>query len=485
MTRVLMREKTVNKMSVRYFEGLNLLILVAVFVANIFFQLSEVSSSLFLYAGTFVLLGMLCLLDKDDYIYLTVSLLSVLRFSQIFNISVINIITLVYFAEAYIFENEYRKGKDKRQLPKSIVLAGVVFILFCLIFILRDTQGFRMALASIKLLFFFIYIVDVFRNMKNKENAEKKFVNIQVYYVLGVLIAVFVALIFNPRYSVEAARMALSEGAINQLGISLASCLGFVAIGITKVKNIKEWAVLSVTALPLLYFCFETQSRTCIMGLIFIFSATTIFGCVKKESRKWTMLMVIACIVVFGGLLLFFDGTQFHESILETIDRFVNPKHDDISNGRFRLWQMYYDKIIGSPSLFFWGGILEDYNGVQAHNIFLEVFANFGLVGTVIICWLYVSVFCEIRTAICNIRNVKVRFLGFVPFVLVFFLGMSSHSLLNTEPTINFCLGAAMIYFYGECDERENNLKTDGEQSQDFLLLHRKNKNSKWLRRKN
>ena len=49
MNRVLKKEKTENKTSVRYFEGLNLWIFAAVFVANVFFQLSEVSSSLFLY----------------------------------------------------------------------------------------------------------------------------------------------------------------------------------------------------------------------------------------------------------------------------------------------------------------------------------------------------------------------------------------------------------------------------------------------------
>ncbi len=476
MTGILKKQKTEKKMSIRYFEGLNLWILAAVFVANIFFQLSEVSSSLFLYPGTFVLIGMLFLLDKDEYIYLTVSLLSVLRFSQIFNVSVINIITFVYFAKAYVFENEYKKEKEKRQLPRRVVLSGVVFILFCLIFILRDTQGFRMSLAAIKLMFLFIYIVDVFRNMKNEKEADKKFMNIQVYYVAGVLIAIFVALIFNPKYSIEATRMALSEGAVNNLGISLASCLAFVTIGITKVTNFKEWSVLSITALPLLYFCFATQSRTCILGMIFIFSTTFVFGCFRKESRVWVILMLVACVVVLGALVLFFEDTQIHKNVMETIERFINPKNDDITNGRFDIWKMYYEKISNSTELFFIGGKLKDYNGRPAHNIFIEVFANYGFFGTAIIGWLYISVFCEIKAAIVNVRKSRVRMLGFVPLALVFFLGMGSHSLLHTEPTINFCLGAAMIYFYGESEETENGLTDNKKQSEDLNRLSKKQK---------
>lgn len=459
MTRTFKKEKT-EKMSVRYFEGLNWWILAVVVVANIFFQLSEVSSSLFLYAGTFVLIGMLFFVDKDDYIYLTVALLSVLRYSQIFNVSVINIITFAYFFKTYVFENRYKKEKEKQQFPRNLVIAGTVFILFSLIYIISSIKT---TLTVVKLLFFLVYMVDVFRNMKSKEEAEKKFMSIQVYYVAGVLIAIFVSLVFNPSFSRDAARMSLSDGAVNQLGISLASCLAFVTLGMTKVTNIKEWSILAITALPLLYFCFETQSRTSIIGLIFVFVSVVILGVIQKKSRPWIILMVIASVVVLGGLILFTEGTQFHSSIMETIERFENPKNDDISGGRFDLWNIYISRFKNDFKLFLIGGNLQDYGGRQAHNMFLETITSFGIIGTSVFVWLYSVTFNEIRLAISAFGKRKIRLLGFVPFLLIFLMGMASHSLQNTEPTVNFCLGVAMIYLYGEDDFKNENYVDNGD----------------------
>lgn len=464
MDRVLTIRKTENKTPVRYFEGLKWWILAAVFVANIFFQLSEVSSSLFLYMGTFVMIGMLFFLDKDEYIYLTVSLLSVLRYSQIFNVSVINIITFAYFFKTYVFENQYKSEQEKGRLSRHIVIAGTVFILYSLVYI---TSDFRTTLTIVKLLFFLIYMVDVFRNMKDCKDPEKHFMSIQVYYVAGVLIAVLAATIINPGFSREAARMSLSDGAVNQLGISLASCLAFVTLGMTKVKNIKEWSVLAITALPLLYFCFETQSRTSIIGLIFIFGTTAFLGVFQKDARPWIIMMVIGSVAVLGGLILFAEGTELHENIMATIERFVNPKYDDISNGRFKLWELYINKFSDEPKLFFVGGTLEDFGGMQPHNMFIEIFANYGFFGFAIVSWIYVTLFFEIYKAASLGGKRKIRLLGFVPFALVFIIGMASHSLLNTEPTVNFCLGTAMIYFYGERVEEKSEINTK----------HRMNKN--------
>lgn len=460
MTGILKKTKTEQKMSVRYFEGLNLWILAAVLVANIFFQLSEISSSLFVYLGTFVLIGVMFFIDKDEYIYLSVSLLSVLRFSQIFGVSAINVITFAYFFKTYIFENQYKTERKKNRLPRGVVIAGTVFILISLIY---TTTYFKNVLANTKLLFFLIYLVDFFRHMENSKDADKKFMNVQVYYVAGVLIAILVALAVNP-HSMSTSRMELAyRSGSNMLAISLTFCLAFVTMGMTKVRNIKEWAILAITALPLLYFCFATQSRTSIVGMIVIFASVIIFSLRQKESRLWIIMMVIASVAVLGGLILFAEGTQIHTNIMETIERFTNPKNDDISNGRFDIWKLYISKLKLDYRLFFFGGSLSDYNNRQAHNMFIETFAGYGLFGTIIFFWLYTVVFCEIRDSIKSLGKRSVRLLGFLPFFLVFFIGMASHSLQNTEPTVNFCLGVAMIYLYGERDLDETHVDNRDE----------------------
>ncbi len=485
MNRILKKEKTENKTSIRYFEGLNLWIFAAVFVANIFFQLSEVSSSLFLYVGTFVMLGTLFFLDKDDYIYVFVSLLSVLRFSTIFDVSVINIITFVYFFRTYVFENEYKSEREKRRMPKTVVTAGVVFILYSLQYILNGNQALRMSFIAIKLMFFLLYMVDVFRSLTDRKTGAKKFMNIQVFYVAGVLIAVFTSILVNPAYSLDATRMSLAEDAgTNQLGISLAFCLVFVTMGMTKVRNFKEWCVLAITALPLLYYCFATQSRTCLIAMIITFAAVLTLGYGQKRARLWITLMGIASVAVLGGMILFTEGTQIHENIMGTIERFTDPRGNDISNGRFDLWQHYFDVFFNDMRLFFLGGPLDKYGGIQAHNMFIEIFALFGVFGAMIVFWMYGTVFYEIRKAVVSLGKGKIRLLGFLPLVVLLVTGMASHTLLNTEPTVNFCLGIAMIYFYGENDSDEDNVADDDDSGDESYSERKRYKNIRRLDRR-
>ena len=453
------KQTTEKKKSVRYLDGLNLWILAAVFVANIFFQLSEVSAEIFMYVGTLIMIVPLFFLDKDEYIYVFVSLISVIRFSTIFDVSVINIITIVYFVRTYMIDNEFKREKEKRRLPKNVVLPCVAFIMYSLQYILNGEQALRMSLIAIKLLFFIVYMVDVFRSLTDRKTGSKKFMNIQVYYVLGVLIAVFTSILINPAYSLDATRMSLAEGAgTNQLGITLSFCLVFVTMGMTKVKNYKEWICLAGVALPLLYYCFATQSRTSLIGMIITFASVLIMGFSQARARKWITFMAIGSVAVLGGLILFTEGSQIHENITLTIERFTDPRGNDISNGRFDLWVHYVEVFTTDAKLFFLGGPLDSYGGIQAHNMFLEIFALYGVLGAGIVAWMYTAVFIDIKQAVVSLGKGKFRLLGFLPMVILFLTGMASHTLLNTEPSFFFCMGVAMLYFYGENDLDENTL---------------------------
>ena len=483
MQRTLGKLKTEKKKtSVRYLDGLNLWILAAVFVANIFFQLSEVSSSLFMYVGTLIMVIPLFFLDKDEYIYIFVSLLSVIRFSTVFDVSVINLITIVYFIRTYVFDNEYKTEKDKRRMSKPVVVSCVAFILYCLQYILNGNQAMRMSFIAIKLMLFLLYMVDVFRSCTDRKQGAKKFMNIQVYYVLGVMIAVFCSILVNPAYSLDATRMSLAEGAgVNQLGISLAFCLVFVTLGMTKVQNFKEWLCLAGVALPLLYYCFATQSRTSIIGMIVTFASVLTMGYGQKRARKWITFMGVGSAIVLGGLILFTEGSQIYENIMGTIERFTDPRGNDISNGRFDLWALYYERFTTDAKLFFLGGPLESYANTQAHNMFIEIFALYGIVGAGIIAWMYTSVFLEIKRAVVSLGKGKIRLLGFLPLAVLFITGMASHTLLNTEPSSFFCLGVAMIYFYGENDLDEDNVADDDDSGAEPLSKRKGHKNFRRL----
>ena len=477
MQRSLRRKKAENTISVRYFSGLDYRILIATVVSNVFFQLSQISSSIFLYIGTLVMVGVLFFIDTKEYINLSISYISVLRFATIANVSVLNLITIIYFFKAYIVDNEYKKEKHKRRLPQMVVISGIVLIMYCMQYMFDGTgfSGLRIEFIAIKLMLFLIYLVDIFRNCESKAELKDTFMKMQVYYIYGILVAIFVSILINPSYSLDATRMSLSEGSgSNQLGISLTFCLVLVTLGVTTAKNFKEWLVLIITALPLLYFCFATQSRTCIVGMIITIVCAVVFGTAQKESRRWVLLMALGVVVVLGGMILFAEGTQIHQNIMQTIDRFINPKNDDISNGRIDLWQIYIEKLKNNAGLFFFGGQRTEYMNTMAHNMFLEIFAVYGFFGTIIVIWIYSSVFVEIRRAILRFgKSTNIKVLGFLPLAIVFITGMVSHSLLNTQPTITFCMGVAMIYLYGENNTDENTL-VDSDESGNRLISKRK-----------
>ncbi len=473
MTRTLKRRED-KKISIRYFEGINYKILVSVFVAGIFFSLSQISSSLFSYLGAAVIIAALIFIKREDYLYLSLALVNVLPTSTVFGISSLNIITVVYFVQTYLLDNEYKREKDKHRLPKSVTASGVVFIMYGLNYLitLSGSDGLQKVLVAIKTVLMLIYLVDSFRDFKDKESLVSGFRKMQVYFVLGTLITSLMSIAVNPDSLFEEARLTLTDGGVGgatRLGILLAFCLVFVTMAMTKVRNLVEWLVLVGAALPLLYLCFSTQSRTCIIAMIVILAAVSVFGMIRKESRIWILLMLLGVVVVLGGLILFTEGSQIYESIMHTIYRFQNPSGGDITNGRADLWVIYIEKLKSDMRLFFLGGARNEYASVESHNMFIEIIALNGFFGSIIVVWMYTAVYCSIRKSVLRFAEKKVHPLGFLPLATLFLVGMASFTILRSEFTIYYCLGVAMVYMYSVSEFDEKDSDSDANKAENSL----------------
>lgn len=462
MKRSLKNKKTKKLASIRYFQGLNYWILASVLVANIFFQLSEVSMSALKYVGIVCSLVPIFFIDKDDYIYAFISYMSVIRVSTIFNIAAINIISIVYFIRTYIFDNKYMRERDKRKFPQNVIVACMVFILYSLQYLLEKEPIIKTPLEIIKLLFFIVFMVDIFRACRTREELCKKFMNIQVYFIAGVLISIVCSLVINPNFALNSERLEVADtSGTNQLGILLAFCIVYSLFAVTRVKNINELLVHGVILFIFTYYCFATQSRTAIVGIMLSLFCIVIWGFSHVRTIIPVATMIATLSLFLYLVFTYGQETALYANIMETVERFTDPKDNDISNGRLDLWKMYIDALMNDAKLFFFGGDSESYPRLVAHNIFIEIWAEYGLIGFGIVCWIYTAVFMEIRNAIIRFGKSKIKVISFLPFAMVFVMGMASHTLIGTVPTVTFCMGTAMIYLYNQDSLDNSNSESD------------------------
>lgn len=450
MERTLKNKKTLSFASVRYFQGLNYLILATVLVSNICFQLSEVSTSAFKYLGIICSMVPLFFIDKDDYIYVFISYLSVIRVSTIFGVAAINLVTFVYFFRAYIFDERYHFQKERRLLSRNLIVACVVLILYSLQYMFADSGEIKTLLENIKLMFFLVFMVDAFRSCESEEKLYKKFMNMQVYCIVGVFISVVSSLLINPNYALKQERLAVAEASgTNQLGILLAFCIVYLLFAVMRVKNISEIAVIGCVLFVFTYYCFATQSRTAIVGILAALVCIVIWGLTHSKTAVPIAVMIAVLLLFLYLVCTYGKDTVIYENIMMTVERFVNPKKGDISNGRLYLWKTYLNAIFTDARLFLLGGQSSAYPDLVAHNIFIEILADYGFIGFGIVAWIYVVVFKEIKNSVTRFGKRKVKLISLLPFALVFIMGMASHTLTGTVPTVTFCLGTAMIYLYG------------------------------------
>lgn len=458
MERTLKNKKTFSFASVRYFQGLNYLILATVLVANVCFQLSEASTSAFRYLGIICSILPLLFIDKDDYIYVFISYLSVIRVSTIFGVAAINLVTFAYFFRAYIFDKRYHFQKEKRLLPANLIVACVVLILYSLQYMFVESGEIKTLLENVKLMFFLVFMVDVFRTCENEEKLLKKFMNIQVYCIFGVFISVVSSLLINPNYALRQERLAVAEASgTNQLGILLAFCIVYLLLAVMRVKNVSEIAVIGCVLFVFTYYCFATQSRTAIVGILAALVCIVIWGLTHSKTAVPIAAMVAVLLLALYLICTYGKNTVIYENIMATVDRFVNPKKGDISNGRMYLWKTYLNAIFTDTRLFLFGGQSSAYPNIVAHNIFIEILADYGFVGFGIVAWIYAVVFKEIKNSVTKFGKRKVKLIALLPFASVFIMGMASHTLTGTVPTVTFCLGTAMIYLYGYNEPQSEN----------------------------
>ncbi len=364
---------------------------------------------------------------KYENLFLTVLfLLSSNRIFTLGPISILSIIMIVSFARVAI--------QNKIRLNQTFIFFSFIFLCYSLQYIFRENISITFDCLKIILMLWFV------DNQFNTNKIIEKYERSLFYIITGTIIATIIALLFNSSLIVnDNYRFTIANQGQNVLGVICAvlimHCIIMYLSGTVKKKLYVIFALLLI-AIGLI-----TVSRTFLLGLAFGICLITIHIFLQNNIR--TILKVLLFFALFTIICFicykYFDW--FNIKFTYLINRVVNPKNDDISNGRIDIW-LYYIQVLKSNNIFLLFGIGNLYNkgfDIVAHNMIIEEIASYGLIGSIIVTILYCIIGRMIRRR--YFRFNKISFFGLIPLSVVIATGMVSHTLLGIPQTMMLYLG--------------------------------------------
>lgn len=299
----------------------------------------------------------------------------------------------------------------------SFYTFGLVFV--CLISIFKKGGAFRIYQIKAGLLILFIslfsklldgsalsfdYIaflmmVVLFPTVKEESVRQKyDFFQSVVFFSLGVIISALCAMYFadyaNIRKFVRVdsyltiIRRCGFYGDPNFYVAHILAALGGVLSLILQFNKRKYVVLLGVITLFLLYCGFLSGSKSfaLISAIIILF---WIFAILKLRGRAGLKVALLACSVWVCTYIA--SSLMFSDLIGVIITRFLNTRDlDSFTTGRIGLWKNYIGEILSNIKVFLLGKGFTNIkiNGRGSHNTIIQIFYQFGLLGSIaIIYW--------------------------------------------------------------------------------------------------
>lgn len=358
--------------------------------------------------------------------------------------SIITIMVTFYFVKAVLFK------KTKIYFP--LLILSMMLVIYSLFFWFTKSN-LRPAIEVIKNFLYIFFCLEIFTDTSS--SLEDKYINGIRYLVKGLIFSSILSIVINPNPNIFSQRFVLSpDQTPNTIGILSGFAIGCILM-ITQTNDFKVTKVWSYTMIPLAVIGFMSQSRSFVFPVLIAF-VWILFFKDRKLSRKGNYrLLVFLVIGVALYLVLKNMGGNFPEVVSITTDRIINPKGGDISSGRFRLWSHYLNEIKSDGYIFFFGSgsIISPNNTLVAHNMWLEQWYQFGIIGNILIAltfWISISYIRREN----GIR--KLSLYGFLPLIMFLAASFFSHTFVGSAETIRFFLAIIAIYVFTEKKNQKN-----------------------------
>lgn len=354
-------------------------------------------------------------------------------------ISIISLILLVlawvypyHYAPWFVAENEFfillipcflllpfiRKKEFK--ISEFFIFPLILFFFSFIQYLLLGSYFLEDFILVSIYLFFIILILIISEIYKKKEHIILILKTIIFLCLINSIIIILQYFNINSIFILEHTGTKRYYGNIGQPNhLSTLFMMGIVSSILLFNKKIIKIQLLYITSLYLIFFVFLTGSRTGFLTLLFLAFLGFIFR--NKQSIKFSMTF-------FGTLILIYFLSSYYFS--KNSRNSVKNLSETINDSRLALWSDSISSILANPWVGYgingvrtsrlFGNLNFKTPYVSSHNLFLDLFLWFGIIGGIILSF-YLIVFF--------IKVIKDKTYGYE--ILLFLTPFLIHSLLE------------------------------------------------------
>ena len=291
--------------------------------------------------------------------------------------------------------------------------------------------------ATVKHIFFLYYFAILLN--ESRGNWEKVYIDAFRYAAIGMLYFSFLSIVVNGMPSLITRFTISNEVTINFIAIvSALVVVNLFYIGFVMRKTSRFDVALMAGCI---FIGILTQSRTFILGVAIGFILFFLFSSSWVKKAKF-LLIICACVALLAVVIT--NVPLLSERIETAFGRILTPSGDDISNGRYDLWEMTIQAMLSKPEFFWLGagdfqniGAAFDNKVMVAHNLFLETWVIYGALGCALFICIYIVFF---KRYIFSWKSEKVRLISLIPLIVMMCCLFYSHHFIGRSMSIVFGL---------------------------------------------
>lgn len=343
-------------------------------------------------------------------------------------------LTMIFAALFCAIQSVFRLKESK--IPASVFLSLYALAALGLIaFFVVDTK--ESLVNTVKHIFFLFYTANVIE--ENRGNWKKLYTEVFQYMGLGVIFYTLLSIAINGLPSLSVRFTPADEITINFFGIVGALAIVNLLYSSLILKDNAKLNMLLIMGCVLGGLL--TQSRTFILAvgigavLIFLFTSS-----IKLKFQFLTIGTVCALTI----LMIYSTVPTIAERIDAALLRLLDPSDGDISNGRYDLWSTTINTMMSNPAYIWFGagdykrmGAIDEGKARVAHNLFLETWVIYGVIGCVLLILIYIIF---LKRYVFSSMRAKLRMVTFSPIIVMLCSFFYSHHFIGRSMSLVFVL---------------------------------------------
>ena len=344
--------------------------------------------------------------DETEYIMFLFFLMPI---AQIFKMSP-NGTSFFTFIELLFVIFHFIKTKGSISYEQVLSILLVLYVIIC--------ECIALSVDALRTIKFFLNLIllTIFLEPEIQKNSD----NIFIYYILGFIVSgligqfgslyfpvnQYVGTIIERTINGEITRYAGLYTDPNYFSVNLIIC-ACLSVFLYHRKRICLAVFLAFIGF-IVYFIGNTNSKSALLMLALpVFSYTWL----QIKNRK-AFGLIISCILLAIGIYLISLGRiSLFNNVIGRINAVYNKGIDRLTTGRYKIWLDYLDYFMNNAQFLLIGKGVGIYllDGKAAHNTYIDLLYQLGLIGSVIYIRILVSILkCNRMTHRRNLTNYSI-----------------------------------------------------------------------------